>query len=345
MPADAQALIIAEAGVNHNGDKQLALRLIDAAAEAGADIVKFQTFFAEATTTCLAKKAVYQQKTTSCTGENQLAMLRRLELKAEWHPALMARCTERGIRFLSTPFDIPSIELLARFGLQLIKIPSGEMTNLPYLRALGTLQREIILSTGMSTLGEVADALNILECAGTARRKITLLHCTTEYPAPSCEVNLRAMLTMRETFPDIKGVGYSDHTAGIEIAVAAAALGATVIEKHFTLDRNWDGPDHKASLEPGELAALVRAVRNVEAAMGDGVKRPMPSEVPNIPHVRKSITAACPIKAGDLLTEANLATKRPGTGMSPMLWDALIGCAAQRQYAIDEVLDPCELRS
>lgn len=339
MSASAsKILIIAEAGVNHNGSLELALKLVDVAAEAGADIVKFQTFRAEALTSAAASKADYQQRTTS-TAESQRDMLRKLELSPEAHHILMRACAKRGIRFLSTPFDHASIDFLHELGLTLFKIPSGEITNLPYLRKLGALGKEIILSTGMSTLEEVEEALHILEQAGMPRARIHLLHCTTEYPAPVSEVNLRAMLTMREAFPGLAGTGYSDHTEGIEIPIAAAALGAAVIEKHFTLDRNMEGPDHKAGLELHELAAMVRGIRKVEQALGDGIKKPSLSELRNMPVARKSIVAARAVRAGDLFTVDNLTCKRPGTGLSPMLWDKIIGTRAQRDYAADELLD------
>lgn len=334
----AQMLIIAEAGVNHNGDPALAFKLVDAARDAGADMIKFQAFNAAALVSAAAPKADYQLQTTGAD-ESQLAMVRRLELSPLVFQELAAYCTKQGIIFLAAPFDHESINLLADMALPLLKIPSGEITNLPYLRKIGGLGRELFLSTGMSTLEEVGDALVVLEQAGTPRDRITLLHCVTEYPAPFAEVNLRAMQTMREAFSGIKGVGYSDHTAGIEIPIAAAALGACVIEKHFTLDRSMKGPDHKASLEPDELATMVRTVRNVESALGNGVKLPTASELKNCAIVRKSIVAACPIRTGDRLTENNLTVKRPGTGISPMQWDAILGSTAQRDYEPDEEID------
>jgi N,N'-diacetyllegionaminate synthase len=330
-------LIIAEAGVNHNGDLDLARRLVDVAAEAGADLVKFQTFSAERLATAQAAKADYQRQNTAAA-ESQHAMLRRLELDAAAHEMLIEHCRSRGIGFFSTGFDVESVDLLARLGQRRFKIPSGEITNLPLLRHIGAFGVPLILSTGMATLEEVAAALKALEQAGTPRSLVTVLHCTTEYPAPMSDVNLRAMLAMRDAFG--VSIGYSDHTNGIEVAIAAVALGATIIEKHFTTDRNLPGPDHKASLEPGELRAMVAAIRNIEVALGDGVKKPSPSEVKNRPIARKSLVAAVPIRAGEVLSAANLAVKRPGTGLSPMLWDEVLGRTARRDYAADELIDP-----
>ena len=335
----SRCLIIAEAGVNHNGRLDLALRLVDAAAAAGANVVKFQTFRASCLASCNAPKALYQQATTDAD-VSQLEMLRRLELSEDDHRRLMSHCQQRGIAFLSTAFDFPSIDFLASLGMSVFKIPSGEITNLPYLRKIGSLGKDIILSTGMSTLKEVADALRILDEAGTPRSRVTLLHCTTQYPAPLDSVNLRAMLTLREGFPGIAGVGYSDHTQGIEVPLAAVALGATVIEKHFTLDKNMEGPDHKASLEPDELRAMVAGIRRVERALGDGVKAPAQAEILNMAVARKSLVAARPIKKGDLLSEENMTVKRPGNGISPMRWDEFVGKVATRDYAEDELL--CE---
>ena len=304
-------LVIAEAGVNHDGDLERAKRLIDVAAEAGADLVKFQSFNAEQLVTASAGKAAYQAA-RSGADESQQAMLRRLQLTSAMHRELQAHCRMRRIGFFSTGFDLQSLDLLAELGLERFKIPSGEITNLPYLRQIGALGKPLILSTGMSTLEEVAAALAALEKAGTPRRYVTVLHCNTEYPTPMPDVNLRAMLTIRDAFG--VEVGYSDHTLGIEVAIAAVALGATVIEKHFTLDRTLPGPDHAASLEPGELAAMVRAIRNIEAALGDGVKQPSASELPNRAHARKSLVAAHAIRRGETFTAANLGVKRPGTG-------------------------------
>lgn len=331
-----RTLIIAEAGVNHNGDMALARRLIDVAAVAGADMVKFQTFNADRLVTASAKKADYQIRSTGAA-ESQHEMLRRLELSREMHEELIAHCKLRGISFLSTGFDIESIDLLVDFGQNQFKIPSGEITNLPYLRHVGRLGKPVILSTGMSTMDEIAAALGILEQAGTPHERITLLHCTTEYPTPMNEVNLRAMLTMRDAFG--VAVGYSDHTAGIEVSIAAVALGASVIEKHFTLDRTLPGPDHLASLEPDELKAMVASIRNIEQVLGDGVKRPSASEARNMAVARKSLVAARAIHAGEVFSASNLAVKRPGTGISPMRWDEVLGRTAPRDFAPDEMIE------
>lgn len=327
--------IIAEAGVNHNGDLDKALRLVRTAAEAGADAVKFQTFKAEGLVSRKAKKAAYQEKTTGA-GESQFEMLRRLELDEGTHRKILSECRARGIEFLSTPFDAESIALLKSLGMRTFKIPSGEITNLPYLRQVARAADRVILSTGMSDLGEVEDALSALQAAGLARDRVTVLHATTEYPAPMEEVNLRAMVTLGRAFK--VQVGYSDHTPGIEIPIAAAALGARVIEKHFTLDRSLPGPDHKASLEPGELKAMVRAIRNVSVALGDGLKRPTRSEAGNMAVARKSIVARRTIRKGESFSEENLACKRPGTGISPMRWDELLGKASPADYAEDEAV-------
>lgn len=331
-----KTLIIAEAGVNHNGDIVLAKRLIDAAADAGADIVKFQTFKADRQVTRAAKKADYQNQTTD-SSESQHEMLRRLELSTEMHHKLIAHCAMRNIVFLSTGFDIESVDLLRSLGQDSFKIPSGEITNLPYLRHIGQLGKSVILSTGMATMGDIESAIEALEQAGTERTNITVLHCTTEYPTPMAEVNLRAMQSIHNAFR--VAVGYSDHTSGIEVAIAAVALGATVIEKHFTLDRSLPGPDHKASLEPSELKAMVAAIRNIEVAMGDGIKRLTPSELRNKPIVRKSLVASQTIKAGDIFSAQNITAKRPGTGISPMRWDEVIGRIASRDYSIDELIE------
>jgi N,N'-diacetyllegionaminate synthase len=330
-----KVLIIAEAGVNHNGDIGLAKQLIDVAAEAGADFVKFQTFNANRLVTHAAKKADYQTKNTDCN-ESQHEMLRRLELTPAMHNELIAHCALRNIGFLSTGFDIESIDLLVSLRQNLFKIPSGEITNLPYLRHIGRLGKLVILSTGMATLGDIEAAIEVLEEAGTARSNLTVLHCTTEYPTPMSEVNLRAMLSIHKAFG--VAVGYSDHTSGIEVAIAAVALGATVIEKHFTLDRNLPGPDHKASLEPAELKAMVTAIRNIEIALGDGIKRLTPSEAKNKPIARKSLVASQAIKAGELFGEQNVTAKRPGTGISPMRWAEVIGCVAQKDFLSDELI-------
>jgi len=331
-----KTLIIAEAGVNHNGDMDLALQLIDVAAEAGADLVKFQTFNADRLVTTCAKKAEYQTQNT-VDGESQHEMIRHLELTRDMHEVLIAHCKVRGIQFFSSSFDLESIDLLVELGLDCFKIPSGEITNLPYLRRVGSFGKSVILSTGMSTLTEIEAALLILEQAGTRRDSVTVLHCNTQYPTPMTDVNLRAMLTIRDTFGI--AVGYSDHTLGIEVAIAAVALGAAVIEKHFTLDRNLPGPDHKASLEPDELKAMVVAVRNIEKALGNGIKQPSVGEERNMPIVRKSLVAACLIRAGDIFSEANVMVKRPGTGLSPMRWDEVLGRKAPRDFAPDELIE------
>jgi N,N'-diacetyllegionaminate synthase len=329
-------LIIAEAGVNHNGDLGLAKQLIDVAAEAGADLVKFQTFNASRQVTTTAKKADYQTQNTDIS-ESQHEMLRRLELNEAMHHELVAHCASRNIGFFSTGFDIESVDLLMSLGLVYFKIPSGEITNLPYLRYIGQLGKTVILSTGMSNLGDIEAALDVLEQAGTARAQISVLHCTTEYPTPMNEVNLRAMQSIQTAFG--VAVGYSDHTSGIEVAIAAVAMGATVIEKHFTLDRNLPGPDHKASLEPEELKAMVTAIRNIEIALGDGIKRITPSEARNKPVVRKSLVASQVIKAGEVFSAQNITTKRPGTGISPMRWDEIMGRAASRDFVADELIE------
>jgi len=328
-------LIIAEAGVNHNGDIELAKRLIDVAADAGADLVKFQTFSAERLATQSAPKADYQNQTTD-QAESQFAMLNQLELSSEMHRVLITHCQQRNIGFFSTGFDIQSLDYLASLGADRFKIPSGEITNLPYLRHVGGFGKPVILSTGMANLGEIETALDVLETAGTPRTQITVLHCNTEYPTPMKDVNLRAMCSIRDAFG--VAVGYSDHTAGTEVPIAAVALGATVIEKHLTLDRNLPGPDHKASLEPNEFAAMVRSIRNIEQAAGDGIKRPSPSETKNKAIARKSLVAAKPIRAGDQFTAENVIAKRPGTGISPMRWDEVIGQVAARDFVADELI-------
>jgi len=331
-----RTLIIAEAGVNHNGDLELARRLIDVAAESGADLVKFQTFNADRLATRTARKADYQTQTTSST-ESQHEMLRRLELSPEMHSELIAHCATRNIGFFSTGFDIESVDLLVSLGQDHFKIPSGEITNLPYLRHIGRLGKELILSTGMASMGDIEAAIDVLEQAGTPRAAITVLHCTTEYPTPMNEVNLRAMQSIQTAFG--VAVGYSDHTPGIEVAIAAVAMGASVIEKHFTLDRALPGPDHKASLEPDELKAMVAAIRNIEIALGDGIKRLTPSEARNKPIARKSLVASRAIKAGEIFSNENITAKRPGTGISPMRWDEVLGRPAPRNFAPDELIE------
>ena len=330
-----KTLIIAEAGVNHNGSLDLAKQLVESASKAGADLVKFQTFTADRQVTRSASKAIYQLQTTD-KRESQHEMLRRLELNREMHVELIQHCSEHRIGFLSTGFDIESIDLLSSLGQELFKIPSGEITNLPYLRYIGQLKKPVILSTGMATLGDIEAALNALVKAGTAREFVTLLHCTTEYPTPMTEVNLRAMQTIQHAFG--VNVGYSDHTPGIEVATAAVAMGATVIEKHFTMDRRMPGPDHLASLEPHELEAMILAIRNIEIALGDGIKALTASEIRNVSMMRKSLVASRPIKAGETFTAENVTTKRPGTGISPMRWDDILGRTAIRDFSSDELL-------
>jgi N,N'-diacetyllegionaminate synthase len=328
--------IIAEAGVNHNGSLELAKKMIDAAVVAGADAVKFQTFKAEKVISKYAPKAEYQKKTTGAD-ESQLEMVKKLELDEVAHKELLACCRFRNIQFLSTPFDLESIDLLNKLGLEIFKIPSGEITNLPYLRKVGSLKKEIILSTGMSDLGEIKNALNVLTGTGMKLKDITVLHCNTEYPTPMQDVNLKAMQTIKSAFPGVH-VGYSDHTEGIEVSIAAVAMGATIIEKHFTLNKNMEGSDHKSSLDPDELTAMVKATRNIETALGTGTKKPSQSELKNVPIARKSIIAAKNIQKGELFTEENLTVKRPGTGISPMRWDEIIGQVVKKDYEEDELI-------
>lgn len=330
-----KVFIIAEAGVNHNGSLELAKKLIDEAVVAGTDAVKFQTFKAELCISKNADKAEYQKQTTD-KNESQFDMIKKLELNEYAHTELIKYCKIKNIMFLSTPFDLQSVDLLNGFGLEIFKIPSGEITNLPYLRKIASLNKKVILSTGMANLGEIEAALEILTKNGTAKENITVLHANTEYPTPFRDVNLKAMLTIRGTF-GVK-VGYSDHTPGIEVPIAAVALGATVIEKHFTLDKTMPGPDHKASLEPSELQSMVKAIRNIEIALGDGIKKASSSESKNKPIARKSIVAKCDIKKGDLFSESNLTIKRPGSGISPMRWDEVIGLRATRDYKEDELI-------
>lgn len=331
-----RCIVIAEAGVNHNGSVELAHRLVDVAAQAGADFVKFQTFRTEALVTRDAPKAEYQKRTTGLD-ENQFDMLKRLELPESAFRDLAAYAASKNIGFLSTPFDLESAQFLATLGIGSFKVSSGDLTNIPFLRQLCRFGLPIILSSGMATLGEVEEAVEACEQSGISGERLTLLHCTTEYPAPPHEVNLRAMLTMAAAFPGMT-IGYSDHTEGIDIPIAAVALGAKVIEKHFTLDRTMDGPDHKASLEPDELRAMVASIRRVSGALGDGRKRPTASEIPNRAIARKSIVAARPIAKGEVFTENNLSVRRPGTGMPPSRWDTLLGQSAPRDYAQDEPL-------
>lgn len=336
----SKVFIIAEAGVNHNGDIKTAKQLIDAASEVGADAVKFQTFKAENIVCKTAKKAEYQIETTDEL-ETQYDMLKKLELTEQMHKELMEYCTKKNILFLSTPFDLDSINLLLGLGMQVFKIPSGEITNLPYLREIAKQKKKIILSTGMSSMDEVNIAVNVLKDNGAG--DITLLHCNTQYPTPVQDVNLLAMVKMREEtrLP----VGYSDHTQGIEIPIAAVALGATVIEKHFTLDKNMEGPDHKASLEPQELKRMVEGIRKIEVALGNGIKQVSESERENVETARKSIVAAVRIKKGEIFTKKNITTKRPGTGISPMRWDDLIGCFSKQEYFQDDLISMRELEN
>jgi len=313
--------IIAEAGVNHNGDMQIAKQLIDAASEAGADYVKFQTFIASKLVSADAPKAAYQQE--GGTGDKQLEMLQKLELSPEQHIELAEHCRKKNIHFLSTAFDLESVDLLINLGITLFKVPSGEITNLPYLKKIGSLGKNVILSTGMCVMEEIREAIDVLVTAGTDRKNITVLHCTTDYPTKMQDVNLNAMLSIREQLG--VNIGYSDHTLGIEVPVAAAALGAQVIEKHFTLDRTLPGPDHKASLEPAELKSMVTAIRNIEAALGSAEKQPTATELENRIVARKSIHIAKELPQGHVITEADLAMKRPGTGISPMLLENVLG--------------------
>jgi N,N'-diacetyllegionaminate synthase len=328
-------LIIAEAGVNHNGDLKTALSMIDVAKNSGADIIKFQTFIAKNLVTNNAPKANYQIASNS--HETQIQMLEQLQMSESMHIELLNYCKAMKIDFLSTAFDLESIDFLQSIGQSLFKIPSGEITNLPYLRHVAKVAHEVILSTGASNLDEIECALEILYKNGQTNESITVLHCTTAYPAPMIDVNLMAMQKIANTF-NVK-VGYSDHTLGIEVPIAAVALGATTIEKHFTLDRKMSGPDHKASLEPDELELMVNSIRNIEKATGSGVKTPMQSELENIEIIRKSIVAKNSILKGEIFTFDNLTTKRPATGLSPMLWDSVIGKVATRNYSTDEKIN------
>ncbi|NBH70570.1 N-acetylneuraminate synthase [Clostridiaceae bacterium] len=328
-----KVLVIAEAGVNHNGNIEIAKKLIDAAKECGADVVKFQTFNPEKIASKYAKMAEYQKENLKLE-ESQREMLGKLTLKKEEYLELAEYCHDIGIQFLSTPFEIESVRFLNDIQ-DIWKIPSGEITNYPYMVEIAKTGKDVILSTGMSTLEEVEEAFIVLKSNGAG--KITLLHCTTNYPTPMKDVNLKAMLTLKEHFG--YPVGYSDHTKGIEVPIAAVAMGAEVIEKHFTLDRNMEGPDHKASLEPDELKAMVRAIRNIEMALGDGIKVPSESEKRNIEVVRKSIIASQKICVGEKLSQDNITTKRPGTGISPMRWNEVIGTLAIRNFEEDELIE------
>lgn len=328
-----KTVIIAEAGVNHNGDMSLAYQMIDVAAQAGVDVVKFQTFFSEALVTPQARQADYQIHNTKKT-ESQYEMLKRLELSHHNHFLLKDYCIQKGVKFFSTGFDIHSLQFLSQLDFDYYKIPSGELTNLPYLRFLAALGKPVFLSTGMADLQEVADSIKALELAGLKRSKITVLQCNTEYPTPMEDVNLRAMRTLRDVL-NVE-VGYSDHTLGIEVPIAAVALGATIIEKHFTLSRDLPGPDHCASIEPAELCQMVKAIRNIEVALGNSEKVVSKSEVKNKLVARKSIVAARDIEIGEIFSEENLTVKRPGTGRSPMEWDKVIGSVALKNYLKDE---------
>jgi N,N'-diacetyllegionaminate synthase len=330
-----RVIIIAEAGVNHNGDLALAKKLIDAASDASADYVKFQTFKAEKIASRLAEKAEYQKKSTG-TGESQLSMLKKLELTDQDHKDLIDYCRKKSITFLSTPFDMDSIDLLKGLGISLGKIPSGEITNLPYLQKMARSFDTLVMSTGMADMGEIEAAVNVIIGTGFPKHKLTVLHCTTEYPTPFVEVNLRAMQTIRDRFG--VSVGYSDHTPGIEVPVAAVALGACLIEKHFTLDRNMEGPDHKASLEPDELKAMITAIRHIELALGSTEKKPGPSEIKNKMVARKSIVAARNLEPGHIIQADDLTTKRPGTGISPMEIPQIIGKKIVQPIREDQLL-------
>lgn len=334
---NTRVLIIAEAGVNHNGSLDIAKRLVDEAADAGVDIVKFQTFKAEKLVSKSAKQAEYQQRNMGKTDDSQYSMLKKLELSPLQHEELIDYCREKGIRFFSTAFDMDSIEYLHSLNLGLWKIPSGEITNYPYLRKIAQYGEPVILSTGICELSDIEAAIQVLLSYGLQKKQITVLHCNTEYPTPMRDVNLKAMLEIERKFG--VAVGYSDHTEGIEVPIAAVALGATVIEKHFTLDKNMNGPDHKASLEPQDLRAMVKAIRNIEQALGSGHKVISASERKNIEVARKSIVAACPIRKGDLLTDENLTVMRPGNGISPMRWEEVIGTYATRNYQEEEPIE------
>ena len=332
-----RTLIIAEAGVNHNGDIAKAKALIDKGAEAGVDYVKFQTFKAGNLVTKQAKRAAYQDKNTQ-DNDSQYEMLKKLELSQKDHQELIDYCTQKGVKFLSTGFDFESLEFLAGLGITIAKVPSGEITNLPYLRKVATLFPEVILSTGMANITEIKDAVKVLTDNGVSKDKITVLHCNTEYPTPMEDVNLKAMLHIQRELG--VPIGYSDHTLGIEVPIAAVALGATVIEKHFTLDKTLPGPDHKASLEPDELKAMVSAIRNIEKAIGgSGLKEVSKSEAKNKPIARKSIVASKSIKKGDFFTEENITVKRPGIGISPMQWDEVIGKTAKKDFEEDDLIE------
>lgn len=332
-----KVIIIAEAGVNHNGDIELAKKLIDVAADSGVDYVKFQTFRSESLVSKSAKKATYQIKNTQDEVESQFQMLKKLELSHSQHFELIQYCNKKNISFFSTAFDLESLTFLKELGLNIVKIPSGEITNLPYLRKAASLFKQVIISTGMSSMLEIKEALDVFLQVGVSKNDITILHCNTEYPTPVSDVNLNAMLAIQTMF-GVK-VGYSDHTMGIEVPIAAVALGGTLIEKHFTLDRNLPGPDQLASLEPDELKVMVQSIRNVEKAIsGSGIKEPSESEIKNISIARKSIVAKTSIKKGDQFTDINITTKRPGIGISPMKWDQIIGKIACQDFDEDDLI-------
>ena len=335
MSSNKRVFIIAEAGVNHNGSIDLAKKLIDVAVKAKVDAVKFQTFKAENLVSKNAQKADYQKETTS-KEESQFNMIKKLELDVNTHNELISYCKAKNIMFLSTPFDHDSIDLLNDLKLEIFKIPSGEITNLPYLRHIGSLNKKVILSTGMADIGEIEDALDVLVQSGTQKENITILHANTMYPTPMEDVNLKAMITIGNTF-NCK-YGYSDHTLGIEVDIAAVAMGASCIEKHFTLDCTMEGPDHKASLEPQELESMVKAIRNIELALGSSIKKPSKSETPNISVARKSLVAKSNIKKGETFTKNNLTIKRPGNGINPMRWDDIIGTISNKDYNEDELI-------
>jgi N,N'-diacetyllegionaminate synthase len=330
-------IIIAEAGVNHNGSLENAFRLVDAAVDAGVDYVKFQTFKASNLVSIKAKKAEYQIENTKNSTESQLQMLQKLELSEDDHEKIIAYCNSKNIKFFSTAFDLDSLEYLSKIGMDMVKIPSGEITNLPYLRKAGNLFKKVIISTGMATLSEIEDAVAVFVKVGIGKEDITILHCNTEYPTPMKDVNLLAMLHIGKEFKT--SIGYSDHTLGIEVPIAAVALGAVMIEKHFTLDKSMEGPDHKASLEPAELKAMTLAIRNIELAIsGSGLKEPSESEMKNIAIARKSIVAKTDINKGDVFSESNLTVKRPGDGISPMKWDDLMGKIATEDFEADDLI-------
>jgi len=334
----SKVLIIAEAGVNHNGNLDNAFKLIDAAVDAGVDYVKFQTFKSENLVSKSAKKADYQIQNTGNSTDSQYEMLKKLELSHQNHELLIDYCKQKNIQFFSTAFDLDSLQYLKEIGLDLVKIPSGEITNLPYLRKAAQLFKKVILSTGMCTMEDIEAAINVFLAEDISKDDITILHCNTEYPTPMNDVNLRAMLSIQHEFET--EIGYSDHTLGIEVPIAAVALGASVIEKHFTLDNTMEGPDHAASLEPQQLKEMVKAIRNIEQAIsGDGLKKPSASEMKNIEIARKSIVASTSISKGEIFTQENLTIKRPGTGISPMEWDEVIGKVASKDYSTDDLIE------